>query len=66
MRRLIAAVALGLVLVSSVPASAYLVEVTTSVAVEDAGDQSQVRAAIRTPWTMCSRGRLPSRRRWSC
>lgn len=47
MRRLIAAIALGLVLVSGVPASAYLVEVTTSVAVEDAEDQSQVRAAIR-------------------
>ena len=44
MRRLIAAIALGLVLVSGVPASAYLVEVTTSVAVEDAEDQSQVRA----------------------
>ena len=31
----------------TVAMSAYLVEVTTSVAVEDAEDQSQVRAAIR-------------------
>jgi hypothetical protein len=47
MRRLIAAIALGLVLLPGIPASAYLVEVTTSVAVEDAEDQSQLRAAIR-------------------
>ena len=47
MRRLIAALALGLTLLPGVPASAYLVEVTTSVAVEDTEDQSQLRAAIR-------------------
>ena len=47
MRRLVAAMALGLVLVSSVPASAYLVEVTTSVALDDAEDQHEIQSAIR-------------------
>jgi hypothetical protein len=47
MRRVVAAIALGLALQSSVPASAYLVEVTTSVAVEDAEDQFQLQSAIR-------------------
>jgi hypothetical protein len=47
MRRLAAAIALGLVLVSGTPASAYLVEVTTSVALEDADDQHQIQSAIR-------------------
>lgn len=47
MRRLVAAMALGLVLVSGVPASAYLVEVTTSVALDDADDQHEIQSAIR-------------------
>ena len=47
MRRLVAAVALGLVLLSGVPASAYLVEVTTSVALDGAEDQSEIQSAIR-------------------
>ena len=47
MRRMVAAIALGLVLVSGAPASAYLVEVTTSVALDDADDQLQVQSAIR-------------------
>ena len=44
---MVAAIALGLVLLASVPASAYLVEVTTSVAVEDTEDQLQLQSAIR-------------------
>jgi hypothetical protein len=47
MRRLVAAMALGLMLVSGVPASAYLVEVTTSVALDDANDQHEIQSAIR-------------------
>jgi hypothetical protein len=47
MRRLVAAMALGLVLVSGGPASAYLVEVTTSVALDDAEDQHEIQSAIR-------------------
>jgi hypothetical protein len=47
MRRLVAAMALGLVLVSGGPASAYLVEVTTSVALDDVEDQSEIQSAIR-------------------
>ncbi len=47
MRRVVAAIALGLVLMSSVPVSAYLVEVTTSVAIEDTEDQLQLQSAIR-------------------
>ena len=39
--------ALGLVLASGVPASAYLVEVTTSVALDDAEDQHEIQSAIR-------------------
>ena len=42
-----ALVALGLVLLSGVPASAYLVEVTTSVALDGAEDQSEIQSAIR-------------------
>lgn len=47
MHRMVAAIALGLVLLASVPASAYLIEVTTSVAVEDTEDQLQLQSAIR-------------------
>jgi hypothetical protein len=47
MRRLAAAMALGLVLISGVPASAYLVEVTTSVALDDAEDRHEIQSAIR-------------------
>jgi hypothetical protein len=47
MRRLVAAMVLGLGLLSSVPASAYLVEVTTSVAIEDIDDPLQLQSAIR-------------------
>ena len=47
MRRLAAAMALGLVLVSGVPASAYLVEVTTSVALDDTEDRYEIQSAIR-------------------
>jgi hypothetical protein len=47
MRRVVAAIALGLVLLSSAPVSAYLVEVTTSVAVEDTEDQLELQPAIR-------------------
>jgi hypothetical protein len=47
MRRLAAAIALGLVLLSGAPASAYLVEVTTSIALADADDQLQIQSAIR-------------------
>jgi hypothetical protein len=39
---------LGLVLLTVSPASAYLVEVTTSVAVADSGDQSVLQSALRT------------------
>lgn len=39
---------LGLVLLTVSPASAYLVEVTTSVAVADSGDQSVLQTALRT------------------
>jgi hypothetical protein len=39
---------LGLVLLTVSPASAYLVEVTTSVAVEDSGDQHVLQSALRT------------------
>jgi hypothetical protein len=45
-RRLVA-LALGLVLLSGGPASAYLVEVTTSVAIDDVEDQSEIQSAIR-------------------
>ena len=44
MRRLVAA--LALVLLTAGPASAFLVEVTTSVAVTDADDQRALQAAI--------------------
>ena len=44
MRRL--APALGLLLLTGSPASAFLVEVTTSVAVADAGDQQALQAAF--------------------
>src|SRR5262245_51478468 len=47
MRRVVVAMALGLVLASSVPVSAYLVQVTTSVALDDAEDQHEVQSAIR-------------------
>jgi hypothetical protein len=47
MRRLVAALALGLVLVSGGPASGYLVEVTTSVPLDDTEDQSEIQSAIR-------------------
>jgi hypothetical protein len=40
--------ALGLVLLTVSPVSAYLVEVTTSVAVEDSGDESVLQSALRT------------------
>ena len=39
-------VALALLLASASPAAAFLVEVTTSVAVEDAGDQRKLQAAL--------------------
>ena len=39
-------VALALLLASASPAAAFLVEVTTSVAVEDAGDQRAMQAAL--------------------
>ena len=44
MRRL--APALALLLLTGSPASAFLVEVTTSVAVADAGDQGALQAAL--------------------
>jgi hypothetical protein len=44
MRRLVSA--LALVLLTAGPASAFLVEVTTSVAVTDADDQRALQAAI--------------------
>jgi hypothetical protein len=47
MRRLAAAMALGFVLASGLPASAYLVEVTTSVALEDTEDRHEIQSAIR-------------------
>jgi hypothetical protein len=44
MRRL--ASAIGLLLLTSTPASAFLIEVTTSVAVADADDQSVLQKAL--------------------
>jgi hypothetical protein len=46
LRRLLPAVALGLLAAS--PASAYLVEVTTSVAVTDTDDRGALRTALLT------------------
>jgi cytochrome c biogenesis protein CcdA len=46
-RGLLAAAALGL-LAFATPASAFLVEVTTSVAVRDADDQAQIKSAVQS------------------
>ena len=47
MKALLAAAALGLAWLAT-PAEAYLVEVTTTVAVADATDQSELRQALQT------------------
>ena len=44
-------VALALLLASASPAAAFLVEVTTSVAVENAGDQRACRRRWPARWT---------------
>jgi hypothetical protein len=47
MRRLAAAVCATLALASATPAAAFVVEVTTSVGVEDAGDDAALRRAVQ-------------------
>ena len=47
MRRLVAAVAVALAAVAPRPAAAFLVEVTTSVAIEDVHDEMTLKAALQ-------------------